>query len=191
MRNTFIIFASIVTIAGALPYIYDILKGKTKPRIVSWFTWALLTGISAAASLSDHQYAAGVLSLSAMVECLSIVGLGLRYGEREFTVFDISCQLGAIVGLILWFIFNTPAIAVIAGITIDLIASLPTLKHAWQKPAEETLLVFALSGIGATFAAFAATSTKITALANPVYIIIINFTFVAILFTRHKIIRVL
>lgn len=191
MNHILIALSSIITISATIPYIVDILNKKTKPRIVSWFTWTLLTGISAAASLSDKQYAAGILSLSASVECLTVVILGLKYGDKEFTAFDISCQIGAIVGLMLWFIFNSPAIAVIAGITIDLIGSLPTLKHAWEKPAEETWITFALSGLGATFAAFAATSTRITAIANPIYIVAINFTFTTVLLVRHKITRVL
>ncbi|HSX45215.1 MAG TPA: hypothetical protein VLF39_03890 [Candidatus Saccharimonadales bacterium] len=191
MRQILIILSSIITISATLPYIVDILKRKTKPRVVSWFTWALLGGISAAASLSDHQYAAGILSLSASVECLAVVILGLKYGNKEFALFDIACQFGAIVGLILWFIFNSPAIAVLASITIDLIGSMPTLKHAWQRPYEETWITFALSGLGAVFASFAATSTRITAIASPLYLIVINLIFTVVLLSRHKIIRVL
>ncbi|HWY79763.1 MAG TPA: hypothetical protein VNW29_05405 [Candidatus Sulfotelmatobacter sp.] len=186
-RYLFIALSSIITISATVPYILDIVK----PRIVSWFTWTLLTGISAAASLTDHQYAAGILSLSASVECMIVVLLGLKYGDKQFAAFDIYCQISAIVGLILWFIFNTPAIAVIAGIIIDLIGSLPTLKHAWEKPAEETWITFALSSLGASFAAFAASNIRITALANPIYIITINAIFTAVLLIRHKIPRII
>lgn len=191
VRHIFIVLSSMITILATVPYILDVLKRKTKPRVVSWFTWTILTGISAAASLTDHQYAAGVLSLSASVECMAVVLLGLKYGDKEFAAFDIYCQISAIAGLILWFIFNSPAIAVIASIIVDLIGSLPTLKHAWEKPAEETWITFALSSLGASFASFAATSTRITALANPIYIIAINATFTVVLLIRHKITRVL
>jgi len=191
MKTVFIIISSILTIAATLPYIVDILKRKTKPRIVSWFTWSLLTAISAAASFSDRQWAAGILSLSASVECMAVVILGLRYGNREFALFDIACQVGALIGLLLWFIFNSPAIAVIAGILIDLIGSLPTLKHAWEKPAEETWITFMLSGLGAVFTVFAATTTRITALANPLYLVVINFAFTGVLLARHKVSRVI
>lgn len=190
-KTILIVLSSIITISATVPYIFDVLKRKTKPRIVSWFTWALLTGISAAASLSDKQYAAGILSLSASVECLVVVILGLKYGSKEFAFFDVACQVGAIVGLILWFVFNSPAIAIIASIVIDLIGSLPTLKHAWERPEEETWITFALSGFGATFALFAVTTTRITALAYPIYIISINSAFTAVLLLRHKISRVL
>jgi hypothetical protein len=115
----------------------------------------------------------------------------LKYGEKEFARFDIVCQIGAIIGLILWFVFNSPAIAIIAGILIDLIGSLPTLKHAWEKPEEETWITFMLSGLGAAFTVFAASNTTITALANPIYLVIINFAFTAVLLSAHKVKRVL
>lgn len=187
MRNLFIVLSSIVTVSATIPYIIDILKKKTKPRVVSWFIWTILAGISAAASFSDKQYAAFVLALSTGVECLLVVLLGLKYGEKDIKAFDITCLAGAIVALVLWYIFNSPAIAIIAGIIIDLIGSLPTLKHAWQKPDEETWATFALSGLGASFAVLAAKSTWITSLANPIYIVAINMTFTAILLGRRRV----
>jgi len=191
MRNILIVLSSVVTIAAVIPYIVDILKRNTKPRIASWFIWAVLAGISAAASLSNKQYAAFVLALSASVECLAVVLLGLKYGEREFKRFDVRCLLGALIGLLLWYIFNSPEIAILADIVIDLIGSAPTLKHAWEKPAEETWITFALSGLGAVFAASAATTVRVTSLANPIYIILINLVFTVVLLSRHKIKRAL
>lgn len=191
MRTAFIVISSILTILAVLPYIIDVLNKKTKPRIVSWFTWSLLSGVASAASFSDGQTAAGILSLCASIECASVVVLGYKYGEREFAAFDIACQIGALVGLALWLIFNSPTIAVIAAITIDFIGCLPTLKHIWEKPHEETWLTFMLSGLGASFTVLAATNWQITAVANPIYLVVINAIFTFVLFSRHKIKRVL
>lgn len=191
MRSLLIIFSAIITVSAVIPYIIDVFKKKTKPRVVSWFIWALLGGIAAAASLSDGQYAAFVLSGSASLECLLVVMLGFKYGEKELAPFDVICFVGAIVGLILWYIFNSPAIAIAASILIDLIGSLPTLKHAWQKPDEETWVTFALSGTGAALAIFAATSVRVTSLAVPIYIVAINAAFTSILLSRGKIKQVL
>lgn len=189
METVFIIISSILTIGAVLPYLRDILKRQTKPRIVSWFTWALLSALASAASFSDGQYAAGILSLCASLECLAVVVLGLKYGERNFTRFDIVCQVGALAGLVLWLIFNSPAIAVIAAVTIDFIGCLPTLKHAWQKPHEETWITFMLSGLGAAFTLMATGNWQITSVANPLYLVAINAVFTAILLSRQQKLR--
>jgi hypothetical protein len=187
MKTTLVIVSTILTILCTLPYIIDVIKLKTKPRIVSWFTWSLLSAIAGAASLSDHQYPAAILSFSATIETMVVVLLGLKYGEREFNRFDIVCQVAAIVGLVLWLVFNSPAIAVLASVAIDLIGTLPTIKHAWEKPSEETWITFAVAGIAATFTLMAASSTKITAIVNPIYLILINFVITGVLLSRHKV----
>jgi len=174
MRNLLITLSAIVTIGGAVPYILAIIRGTTKPRVVSWFTWTLLTGIAAAASLSDHQYAAGILSLSATFEVGLIVILGLKHGDRKFDKTDIICQAAALVGLALWLVFNSPGIAVLASMVIDFIGCIPTIKHSWQKPHEETWFTFALSSLGGGLALLAVRSWALTAIGYPLYIFVIN-----------------
>lgn len=186
MKTTFIVISSFLAIINILPYIRDVYRGKSKPRIVSWFTWSLLTAIASAASFSDKQYASAILTLLASLETMAVVVLGWRYGDRRLGVFDVSCQIAAAVGLVLWLIFNSPSIAIIATLSIDIVASLPTIKHAWQKPHEETAITFLLGSLAAVFTVMAATSYRITALAFPIYLIITNFIIALIIYTRVK-----
>lgn len=181
-----IVLSSILTVASAVPYIIEIIKGKTKPRVVSWFTWSVLTAIACVASFADGQYAGGILLLFATIETVSIVILGLWYGDRKFGRFDVICQLGAVVGLVLWLLFNSPEIAIIATISIDLIGALPSIKHSWQKPHEETWLTFALAGLGGVCTVLAATDWKVTAVGYPIYIAVVNVVFTLIILGRHQ-----
>jgi hypothetical protein len=133
VKNLLIILSGVVTIVAAVPYLIEIIRGKAKPRIVSWFTWSLLTGIGCAAAFAEGQVASGVLLLCATIEVLLIAVLGFKHGDRKFERFDIVCQIAALAGLLLWFIFNSPAIAVVAAVAIDLVGALPTFKHSWLK----------------------------------------------------------
>lgn len=186
MKTALVIISSILTIVSVVPYIREILKGKAKPRIVSWFTWSLLTGIACAASFADKQYPSAILMFFATIETLIIVLLGFKHGDRKFGRFDITCQLAAIVGIGLWLAFNSPTIAVAAAVLIDLVGALPTIKHAWQKPGEETALTFALAGIGGLCTVLAAGNWKITAVAYPMYIFLCNVVIVAFIIGRTK-----
>lgn len=185
MKTLFIVISSILAIVNILPYIRDVYRKKTKPRIVSWLTWSLLTAIACAASFSDGQYATGILLFLASVETMSVVILGLRYGDRQFGTFDIGCQVAAIIGLILWLIFNSPSIAIIATVIIDVIASLPTLRHAWQKPFEETAITFLLGAIAAFFTLMASNSLAITAVVFPAYLVIMNSLISGVIYLRQ------
>jgi heme O synthase-like polyprenyltransferase len=187
MRTTLIVISSVVTVASVMPYLLDILKGKTKPRVVSWFTWSVLTAIASAASLADHQYASAVLTLCATIETAMVVTLGIvKSGDRTLEKFDIYCLSGAVVGLLLWLLFNSPAIAVAASVIIDFVGMLPTIKHTWQKPHEETRLTFVLASIGGLCTVFAASDHRITAVAYPVYIVFANALLAAIIIVRHR-----
>ena len=187
MKDILLVLSAIVTIAAIIPYIRDILKGTTKPNIVSWITWTLLTGLATAALISAHEYRAAFFTSAAMIETGLVVVLGLRYGYVKYTRFDVLCQISAVVGLILWQVFNTPLLAVFASVTIDLIGALPTFRHSWQKPFEETWTTFAWSGIAALIALFALESYNWTSITYPVYIVFVNiFMSATILAARQR-----
>jgi hypothetical protein len=181
MRTIFLVLSATLTILDTIPYITNVLRKNTKPRIVSWFNWSLLAGIAAAAAIADKQYPSAVLSLAATLECMLVVIFGLKFGDRKFEFIDVVCQAGAILGLILWIVFNSPLVAIVASASIDFIASLPTIKHIWQKPNEETVSLFILSAIGAFFALAATHHPRVSGLVFPIYIVAINL-FTSVLF---------
>ncbi len=179
--------SSVLTIVAAIPYMIAIVRGQTKPRIVSWFTWALLTGIACAASFADRQIASGILMLCATFEVLMVVILGLKHGDRKFERLDIMCQVAALVGLLLWWVFDSPTVAVLAAVAIDAIGAIPTFKHSWQRPHEETWITYALSGLGAVCTLLVVTSWQVTAIAYPLYIVVVNIALaVLILLSPHR-----
>jgi hypothetical protein len=164
MKILFLVFATVITVGAVLPYVRDILKGTTKPNIVSWITWTMITGIATAAEIAGHQYVTAIFTAAAMLETASVVAFGLRYGYVKYTRFDVVCQIGAIVGLILWQLFNSPSIGVVASVIIDFIGVLPTVRHSWHRPNEETWSTFALSAVGGVFGVLALTSYNTTSL---------------------------
>jgi len=50
---------------------------------VTWLTWALLTGVAGAASLSAAQLGAAVFALLGTVATTAVVVAGLRFGDRS------------------------------------------------------------------------------------------------------------
>jgi hypothetical protein len=96
------------------------------------------------------------------------------------------CQIGAIVGIVLWQLFDSPAIGVVASIIIDFIGALPTIRHSWKQPGEETWSSYALSGIGGILAVFALETYNWVSLPYAVYIVLINMVLAYILITRGK-----
>lgn len=171
----------VVNIIFVVPYLRDIVKGKTKPRIVSWFNWTLLAGIGTAAAIAEQEYSSAVLTGASTAITTLVVLLGLKYGDRSFDRTDVLCQLGAIAGLLLWVVFDDPLLALLTTIGIDFLASIPTYKHAWQKPHEETVSAY----IGGFLSAFLVLLTirefTLVGLLYPVFILVSCLSLVLLL----------
>lgn len=186
MRDLLAVTAAILATFSTVPYIIDIVKGRTKPNIVSWLTWTLLTGIATAAAFAAGEPRSALLTLGASICTTAVLLLGFRYGIAKFSLFDGLCQTGAIVGLILWLVFGSPAIAIVASVTIDLIGALPTIRHAWLKPAEETWQTFLIGTVAAVLTVLSLNSYSVEGLLYPLYLIFANGAIAAIVVYKRK-----
>lgn len=142
MRNAFALIAAVLAAASSIPYIIGIVRGRTKPDIVTWMTWSILTAIASAAAFAAHEPRTAFLTVGATCSTAVIVVLGFKYGTAKFTPLDIFCQIGAIAGLVCWLVFNSPLVGIVVPVCIDFIGALPTLRHSWDKPGEETWQTF-------------------------------------------------
>lgn len=186
MKEALSIAGGILVIFSAYPYLVDVYRKKTKPNIVSWATWTLLTTIATAAAFAAGAPRAAFLTLGATIATLSIAILGLRSGIAKLSLFDFVCQAAAIAGLVMWLIFNSPTIAIIFSLSIDLIGGLPTLRHSWLKPAEETWQAFLIGGIASIFTLLSLGQYRLADLAFPVYFVLFDLTIVLIITYRRK-----
>lgn len=186
MQTVWIALSSILSVISILPYLSDVVRKKTKPRVVSWVIWSLLSGITAAAAFSDKQYPTFVMTAVGATLALVIAILGWRYGDRKSGRLDTACLAGALVGIGLWYQFDSPALAVIAVVIIDIIGSIPTVLHAWQKPHEETWSTFVMWSVSAVFTLLAIRQWQITSYLAPVYYIFMNTVIVLVILIRHK-----
>lgn len=181
VKDIFLVTASVLTVGCVIPYIRDILRGTTKPNIVSWLTWTILTSIATVAEFADGEYRTAIFTSAAVIETALIVILGLRYGYAKWSKFDTICQIGAFSGFLFWWLFNSPAMAVISVVIIDLIGALPTIRHSWLKPKEETWSAYAIASLGGIFAIVSFSEYNWTSLTYAVYIVFINALLVIVL----------
>jgi hypothetical protein len=173
VRLGLVILSTLLSASSTLPYIVSTVKHVTHPRVVTWVTWALLTGVAGAASASAGDYPSAAFSFIGTFVTAAVVVAGLRYGDRSFAWLDGVC-LGIVgVGLGLWLGLDAPGIAVFTACIIDFVGLVPTLVHAWRRPTEETAITYALIAVAGGVASFAAWGTwTVTAIAYPIYVFV-------------------
>ncbi|MCA9349902.1 hypothetical protein KC853_02525 [Candidatus Saccharibacteria bacterium] len=147
----FVIIGALLNMMGSGTYVYNTLRGKTKPNRVTWFLWALAPLIAVSA-----QWLEGVTWAALMT---FMVGFGPfiillssfvnRKAYWKITKLDIICGSISISALILWLVTGQGVVAIIFSILADLVAGIPTLIKAFNKPETEHYIVFRNGAISA------------------------------------------
>ena len=186
--NYKILLAAIATIIGLLgyiPYIYDTIKGKTRPHVFSWLIWTFLSGIAFLAQVSrgagTGAWATGVTSLA----CLVITLISLKYGEKDIKLFDKLSLVGAGIAVLIWIITTSPLFTIIIITTIDFCGFLPSFRKAFRKPFEETLSQYVFASIKWVLSLVALESITLTTALFPSALSLFNFIFVIMLVFRR------
>lgn len=174
IQSLLTITAGAIEVLAPLPYIVDTLRGRTRPNVVTWFTWSIINAINTAAAFTSGSWQTGVYSLCGLVATGTIVGLGLRNGLKHYTRFDAACQVAALLGIPLWLLTSRPEAAVLVILAVDFAGGLPTLRHAWRAPHEETLQTFAYSALAASLLLLGLEHITLIAVAMPLYILLFD-----------------
>ncbi len=157
-----------------LPYLRDIVKGKTKPERASWLIWTVLGGIAFFSQLAkgatDSLWMTSVQSLGVAIIFL----LALKYGTGGLGRKDYLALSFAAVGIVLWYVTKEAAIALYIIIAIDAVGALLTIHKAYLDPGSETFSTWFLAGISGLFACLAVGEWSFVLLSYPVYICLIN-----------------
>lgn len=181
---------TIVTIIGvtlvafsAAPYIHAVLRGQVRPKLVSWGIWTVLASIMTLAAFQEGQLQSALLTGVTAAACGSVLVLGWRRGSRRMSRLDIICLLGAIIGVVVFFLVKDATTALAVSVAVDAVAFIPTLMHGWTNPEEESLSSFAMAASGELLVIVAAvmSGATVAGLLYPVYALVFNGTMTALL----------
>jgi ABC-type cobalamin transport system permease subunit len=173
---------------SVVPYIKSIVRGKAKPRAISWAIWTLLIGLMAVVSWQQHQLSSAVLSTASAIGCLIVTLLALRHVRFEPTRLERYTLLGAAIGIVLWLLFDNPMLVLTAALTVDSIAYIPTYVNGWRNPYHESMTMFIISAFGSGLVLLAAVLDRaaMSGIVYPLYSVIFGSIMIAILMTRRQ-----
>jgi len=185
-RNIFGALAVLFSIISYIPYIRDIRFGKTRPHIISWSLWTIMTVIGVMAQISDNAGAAVWVGIVTIFICVYIIFLSIKNVDITINKIDIFSLVISLVALLSWYITDTPMYAVTLIVVADFAAFTPTLMKSYFKPYEETLSLYILSAVKHVFSLIALSNFTFITSAYSLYLVIVNLFFVGILFWRRS-----
>jgi uncharacterized protein with PQ loop repeat len=166
------IIAGILAIAGYVPYIISIFKGKTKPNRATWFIWALVGGLLAFSYIAEGDPHSIWLPLGYFFGPLITFILSIKYGYATWTKIDTICVAAALISIIPWLLAKDASLTLIINVIIDAAGAIPTLFKTYREPDTEDLSAWIIFFVANTLQLFAISEWNIAA-AYPIYVFIL------------------
>lgn len=187
IKNILGILATILVFIGYIPYLRDVIKGKTKPHLYSWFLWAFVTMIAFALQFSGGAGSGSFVTLAAALMCIAVIVLGfIQKSKIAIVKMDTIFLILAFIALGLWLIAKQPVLSTVLATTVDLLGFAPTVRKSWNKPFTETLSFYYLNSFRFGIAVIALQKYSIVTALYPISWLVTNSVFALLLVIRRR-----
>jgi len=187
---------AMVSAVGTARYIVEIFRGNTRPRLASWIAWATANGVLMVVALLNDNMLAAIFNGLAALGNIGVLALSAykHAGQNPSGFTDWTCL--AITGVCLFCILKWPhATYMVApeAMLANIVATWPTMRHAWHRPQEEAWQLFAANaganGLG-LFGVIVSGGMGLSNVAGPLISMLGNVTLVTITLGRGAVVRV-
>lgn len=180
------IASGVINTIGTIPYLRDVLRGKTKPERASWWVWLALAVIAFYAQVAANATWSLFITGSSVLTIGAIALLSLKYGYGKFRTRDRNSLIIAAIGIGISFMLSSPLIALLVVISVDLVGYWLTVTKTWLAPHTETLISWLASAIAGGLAAIAVGEIELSKLIYPFYWMVCAGVMTLIIFGRRQ-----
>ncbi len=180
------IVAVVIAVLGYFPYLKEVIYGKVKPHAFSWLIWSITQSVAFFASIvkggGAGAYAVGVPVLLV----ITVLGFSIFRGEREITLLDKTSLIAALAGIAAWVLTTDPLWSVIIVTAVDSVGFIPTFRKSYKRPGEESITVYAFTGVSLAISLFALQSINAVTVLYPTALVILNVMLVSMILYRRR-----
>ena len=186
MKEILAVIAALLAVAGNLPYLWDILKGKVRPHPYTWLVWTIVSCIIFFGQVAKGAGIGALPTAASEIFTLIIFLFSLKYGFKKITKTDTLFLAAALLGLIPWLLTRDPTVSVVIAVAIDLVAFGPTLRKTWQYPKTETPILYGSNVLRHALALFSLQTYNIATTLHSAAMITTNTAMTLIILFRKK-----
>jgi hypothetical protein len=147
------VLAGVVIGSAQLIYIFNTLKKKVTPSVLSWFGWACLMGTSLVAQIIGKGWQWSMASiLCSVMGCLAISVVALLSRNYAFRKSDLGFLFAGLACVGIYLCLDNPWITTVFAIIADALLGIPTIRKAYADPASERSVAWILGVISSTLA---------------------------------------
>lgn len=175
--------AGIVTFIAFIPYVIATLRKQIRPNRATWIIWTLV-GFTFVVAYRDLGATDSLwVAIGNLCAFFFVMALAIPYGEGGWTRLDRVCLISAVVGFGIWWLMESPLLAMLVSIGVDFLGAIPTLIKTYKNPKSENKTAWVLFLVANTINLFSLSEWSFALAAFPVYFFAISLTQV-LLFKR-------
>ncbi|HVS78783.1 MAG TPA: hypothetical protein VHD84_00635 [Candidatus Saccharimonadales bacterium] len=127
----------ILALWAAIPYIFSIIKGRTRPHQLTWLVFSIMNGIVLVSQYLKGGRASVMISLVWFITSSIDFGLSLKYGLRGTSRWDGLLFGLSIVTIAAWVLTKNPSVAIWLTVAIDVLATTMMVLKIKARPNSE------------------------------------------------------
>lgn len=186
MKQIISAVAVTLTFISYIPYYRDILRGTTRPHLVSWSLWGLLSLLLIVLQLRGGAgYATWVTAAAGML-CGGVILLSFKDASKVITNHDLLVAALSLIAIGFWWFVDQPVISMIFVILADGLAFIPTVRKSWHNPHSETMSLYAINTVRFFLVLIAVENYTFLSSVWPLFWLWMNALFVCMLYLRRK-----
>lgn len=174
MRTILIASSSVLALISPIIYARSILGGKARPHRTTRFVLLLITALSTASLIAQHNTVAVWLAGVSTLQAILIFALSIKRGMGGWSRSDILCLVIALIGIVAWQTTKNPVFGLYFSIFADFTGMVPALIKTYRLPHTENVWFFGLDAIAGILTLLAVVTFTAEQTAYPIYIAIIN-----------------
>jgi hypothetical protein len=184
------IMAGILLIPAFAIYVFSIFKGETRPNRATWWILALISTI---AVFSYHGLGARdtiwlPIAYAAGYACIAL--LSLAYGDGPFSLsfLDRISLAGGLAGAIMYWLIDSPLLALLMVTLTELVALLPTATKSYSNPESENRYAWLLGTLASLLNIFAIGEWSFGIAAYPLWVFASNAVITYFLLRKKRVV---
>lgn len=186
MKEILVVAAVILAVVGNIPYLRDVITHKIQPHPYTWFVWSIVSAVTFSGQVVKGGGIGSIPTGVAELFTIVIFFFSLRYGFRDIAKRDTYFLIAALLGLIPWAITKDPTLSVVTVVSIDVLAFMPTLRKAWQRPHTETVSVYAMNVLRHILTLFSLDAYNIATTLHSIAMVVMNTLMTAFILRTKK-----
>lgn len=181
--------AVVLTVVGYASYFQSIFKRQTKPHAFTWVIGTLANGIVFVGQWSHGGGAGSWVTAFTGLLCFMLVGISVKWGEKDITRTDVMAFAGALAAIALWYFTDNPLWAICLATVIDILGCYPTARKSYHKPYEESVFSWSACTLRSALSLFALEQYTPVTVIYPLALVFVNGGVTALLVWRRQVQR--